>query len=142
MSSANILCIPLQQKLGENLKKKNFFKLLETRNKLATAPKWLQNQGHGGGVKKDWPSKVRRGLHGTLRGYHCQGTCITRGTTLNHKLDQNLPLVFDQVPKYNKLQTQKSIILYIHKNYKTKLHTKKFDPHKLHTKFYTMFFQN
>jgi len=120
VSSANILCIPLQQKLEAYLKKKERKKkLLETRIKLATAPKWLQNQGHGGGVNKDWPSKVRKGLHGTLRGCHCQGTCKRRGTTLNHKLDQTLPLVFGHIPKYNKLQKQKSIILCIHKNDKT-----------------------
>ena len=117
VSSATILCIPLQQKLEAYLKKKK--RSLEIRIKLATAPMWLQNQGHGGGVNKDWPSKVRKDLHGTLSGYHCQGTSITRGTTLKHKLDQTLPLVFGHVPKYNKLQTQKSIILCINKNDKT-----------------------
>lgn len=118
VSSATILCIPLQQKLGAYLKKKKK-KSLETRIKLAMAPKWLQNQDHVGRVNKDWPSKVRKGLHGTLSGYHGQGTCKTRGTTLKHKLYQTLPLVSGHVPKHNKLQTQKSIILCIHKNDKT-----------------------
>jgi hypothetical protein len=109
-SSANILCIPLQQKCGSIFffflkKKKKGKKSLEKRIKLATAPKWLQNEGHGGGVNKDWSSKLRIGLNETLRGYHGQGTCITRGTTLNHKLDQTLPQVLGHVPKYNKLQT-------------------------------------
>jgi hypothetical protein len=46
-----------------------------------------------------------------LRGYHGQGTCIRRRTTMKHKLDQTFPQVFGHVPKYNKLQTQKYIIL-------------------------------
>jgi hypothetical protein len=104
---------PSTTEIGSIFKKK---RSLETRIKLATAPKWLRNQGHGGGVNKEWPSKVRIGLRETLRGYHGQGTCITKGTTLKHKLGQTLPQVLDHVPKHNKLQTQKYIILCIHKN--------------------------
>jgi len=41
---------PSTTEIGSIFKKEKKKKLLETRIKLATAPKWLQNQGQWGGV--------------------------------------------------------------------------------------------